>query len=124
MGLWSDIDLLRQPFLFCQFDHGSRDREVLQAYAGAVENRDLGAVAARIVARDHRAQFADRLLCDQAGCDGVLGLADGDRLRDLIGKDAGAGDQRRVQFLLALGVGAHGRDMGRVSTKLPSRNTV
>ena len=44
--------------------------------------------------------------------DGVLGLADGDRLRDLVGEHGGLREQGGLDLLLALGVGAHAGDMG------------
>ena len=42
----------------------------------------------------------------------MLALADAHGLRHFISEDAGRCDQRRVELLLALGVGSHRRDMG------------
>jgi hypothetical protein len=64
-----------------------------------------------VAARDDIADGHDRVGRDHPLRDGVLRLADGDRLRDLVGKDAGAGQQRRLDLLLALGVGAHAGQM-------------
>ena len=49
---------------------------------------------------------------DQAVGDGVLGLADRDRLGDLVGEDGGAGEEGGLDLLLALGVGAHAGEVG------------
>ena len=68
--------------------------------------------AAGVGAVDDGAERGERRVGDQARLDRVLALADGDRLGDLVGEDAGVGDERGLDLLLALGVGAHAGEVG------------
>ncbi len=110
---WKEIDLDRHALLDGDVDHGLGDGEVLEADAGAVEEGDLvGGGAAGMGAVDDGADLGDVGLRDEARGDGVLGLADGDRLGDLVGEDGGLREQGGLDLLLALGVGAHAGEVG------------
>ena len=86
--------------------------QILQSDACSVEKCDLiFSLPARVRAVDHSTNRGDVSFGDQTGCDGMLCLADGGRLRDLIRKDPRRGDQCRLHLLLALGVRAHTGEM-------------
>ena len=90
----SERDGLRQPLLARELRRHGGHGEVLKAYARAVEQRDLVVGrAAFVVAVDHRADGGDVALGDQARAHRVLGLADADRLGDLVGEHRGAGEE-------------------------------
>lgn len=111
-GEGSDLDLCGRAGSDGEVDDPGGDGEVLKADAGPVEESDfLGRGAAGMDAFDHRAELGDGGRVDQAGGDGVLGLADRDRLGRLVGEESGAGQQCRLDLLLALGVGAHAGEM-------------
>src|SRR5690606_21767567 len=98
----SDADLDCRAALPGKIHHGGGDGKVLKAHSGTVEERDLvGRCPTRMGAVDHLAKLRDLALADQAGGDRMLGLADRDRLGDLVGEDRRLGEEGRVQFLLA-----------------------
>ena len=74
-------------------------RQILQAHTRAIKQRDrLGRGAPRMGGIDHRTDGRDRLRIDQPLGHRMLRLADADRLRHLVTKDARLRQKRRLSL--------------------------
>src|SRR5690606_27435024 len=112
-GSLLELDLQRDALREREVDRRGRNREILEPDPGPVEQGDLVVGASsRMVAVDDGAEDRDLGFLLPSLGDGMLTLADGYGLRDLVGKDGGAGDEGSLDLLLPLGVGAHAGDMG------------
>ena len=72
----------------------------------------------------YRADLADIAGRDQATGNRMLAFADAGGLGNLIGEQRGAGNQCRLDLLLALGVGAHAGDMSAGADLIRLQNGV
>ena len=114
MGEASEIDLDRLAGCLAQADDGGGDREILQADAGAVEQGDLvgagrGRGGSPLMTAPIWVIAASAIRPAATAC---CASPIDDRLGDLVGEDGGRGEERGLDLLLALGVGAHAGEVG------------
>ena len=85
----------------------------MQANACSIEERYLlGARSALMCAIDHGAEFGDLRGLQRAVRNRMLGFPDADRLGDLVGEHACAGNKCGLHLLLAFRICPHAGDMG------------
>src|SRR6266850_2168739 len=106
----------REPLAFALRERpaidGDRRGDVLQAGAGRIEDNDfIGTRASALAAGDDLAQLGVHVLArHRSGGDRMVQVADLARLLGEVGHHRGGRQQRRVDLLLVLAVGADRRD--------------